>query len=758
MKARILWSMIFVLCLSAYLPAQDYDGIRKFRDAEWQMKTALWQKIQKNLESDIILDMADYDVKYWEIKLNVTDLAGQTISGKVTMTSEVVADGLANAEYNFSNIMDVDSVKAGGQNASYGHNNDILNITLNRTYNEGELFTTIVYYHGQPQASGFGSFTWDTHNGQPIISTLSEPEGARDWWPCKDQPHDKADTSDIYITVPSNLVATSNGKLMSNVDNGNGTRTFHWHNHYPITTYLVCASISNYQSFTDWYVGIEGDSMPVTNYVYPEHYNDAVTDLGFTPTVIAFYASRFGEYPFITEKYGHSIFPWGGAMEHQCNTSYGYMLIRGDHAYDWIVVHELSHMWFGDMITCDIWPDIWMNEGFASYCEALWAEHLSGFDAYRTYMTNSNSVVDPSGPIYNPDELFSGNTVYNKGSWVLHMLRGVMGDSAFFAGMYSYANDPRYMYKTITTREFQAVMAQFYPDNLNWFFDEWLWGQNRPFYRYSWMAENLGNGQYEVFLHIDQAQQAPAPTVFTMPIKMYPRIGGQDTVITVYDDSRNDDFRFIVNGQPTAMQLDKYDWILKMASQTSYGLNIVTTEIPDGINGEEYDALVEARGGQPPYGFAVQSGTLPPGLELNTTTGVISGVPTTNGDYTFTIRCHDSANPQHTDDQGYFVQVNNQVGIDDNSQTLPQAFELIGNYPNPFNSSTVVSFRLANSLYVTLDIYNVLGQKVTNLYSGQLGAGLHSFPWHADNVPSGVYFYRLTAGNDDAVRKMTLMK
>ena len=758
MKAKVLWSMIFILVLSVYLPAQDYDNMRQFHDAEWRMKVALHQKLENNLASDIILDMADYDVKYWNLELDVTDIAGQTITGKVTMTSQAVVDGVTNVEYNFLDNMDVDSVKAGGQTVSFSHSNDILNITMDRTYDEGEYFTTIVYYNGQPQASGFGSFTWDSHNGQPLVTSLSEPEGARDWWPCKDEPHDKADTSDIYITVPDNLVATSNGVLVSNIDNGDGTRTFHWHNHYPITTYLVCASISNYQDFTDWYVTADNDSMPVTNYVFPDLYNQAVIDLSITPSAIAFYASKFGEYPFIEEKYGHTLFPWGGAMEHQCNTSYGYMLIRGDHAYDYILVHELSHMWFGDMITTDTWPNIWMNEGFASYCEALWAENLGGFSAYRSYMNSSNYVTDPSGPIYDPEVLFSGNTVYNKGSWVLHMLRGVMGDSAFFEGMYAYANDPRYMYGTITTEEFRDVMEQYYGADLNWYFDEWVWGMNRPFYRYSWMTEDIGNGQYEVFLHIDQAQNSPAPEVFTMPIKMYPRINGQDTVITVFDNARNDDFRFVVNGQPTVMQLDKYDWILKMASQASYGMNIVTTELPDGVNGEAYDVTVEARGGTAPYTFTVVSGDLPPGLELNSETGVISGDPTTNGEYTFTLRCTDSANPQHTDDQEYTMQVANQVGIDDEVTTLPKAFELIGNYPNPFNSTTVVSFRLAGSEYVTVDIYNVLGQEVVNLYSGQLSAGTHTFPWHADKVPSGVYFYRITAGNDSAVQKMTLMK
>ncbi|GAF98636.1 unnamed protein product, partial [marine sediment metagenome] len=225
---------------------------------------------------------------------------------------------------------------------------------------------------------------------------------------------------------------------------------------------------------------------------------------------------------------------------------YGASLISGSHWYDYIVVHELAHMWFGDMITCDSWPNIWMNEGFAVFLECLWFEHLGGLDEYLNYMVTHNNVTDPSGPIYDPDPLFSGNTVYRKGCWVVHMLRGVMGDEAFFEGMYGYANHPDHMYGTITTQEFQAIMEQYYGADMSWYFVEWLWGMNRPHYTYSWMSEDIGGGQYEIFLHIDQTQPGPAPEVFTMPIKIYPRIDGEDTLFTVWNDTREDDHRFIV--------------------------------------------------------------------------------------------------------------------------------------------------------------------------------------------------------------------
>ena len=757
MKLRILLVAAFLSLLPVMLLAQEITPW-EFRNADFKMKSQYWKYLQERQESGILLDQTDFDVTHWTLDINVTDIAGETIFGYVTMTSAPTIDGLTEVDYDFHDNMDVDSVMMNGEHVTYIHLSHMLTIILDRAYNSDELFTTTVFYNGHPEGSGFGSFTWDSHNGQPMISTLSEPEGARDWWPCKDMPHDKADSADVFITVPDDLVATSNGVLVSDIDNGDGTRTFHWDISYPITTYLISLAITNYQSFTDWYVTDQGDSMPIVNYVFPEHYYEAVEDLNITADATGFYASLFGEYPFVEEKYGHSIFGWGGAMEHQCNTSYGRGLIRGDHAYDWILVHELAHMWFGDMISPDIWPEIWMNEGFASYCEPLWFEHLFGFESYHYYMTNMNSVSYPSGPIYDPDPLFDGNTVYNKGSWVLHMLRGVMGDEAFFEGMYAYSTDPEFMYGTITTREFQAVMEQYYGAELGWYFDEWIWGRNRPFYTYSWMDEDIGNGQFEVFLHIEQEQPPPAPEVFIMPIKVYPQIGGQDTVITVYNDSRIDDFRFIVNGNPAGLLFDKDDWILKFASTEGYGMNIVTTELPDAGLDIYYEATIEARGGQTPYSFNVQDGNLPSGLSLDGATGAITGIPDTEGEYAFTIRCTDSSNPVKTDDQDYVVAVEDQIDIENRIAQVPSNFALIGNYPNPFNNSTLISFRLGEPGYVSLDVYNMLGQKIASLHDGYLEAGQHDIAWNAASVSSGIYFYKLTAGENSAVKKMSFIK
>jgi hypothetical protein len=445
-------------------------------------------------------------------------------------------------------------------------------------------------------------------------------------------------------------------------------------------------------------------------------------------------------------------------MEHQCNTSYGEALITGTHYYDWILVHELSHMWFGDMITCDSWPEIWMNEGFASYSEALYYEELYGFDSYINYMIGPNNVSYPSGPIYDPDPLFDGNTVYNKGAWVLHMLRGVMGDETFFEGINAYATDPDFMHGTTTTDQFREVMEVYYGDDLNWFFDQWVWGRNRPFYTYSWMAQDIGNGRNEMYVYIKQSQPDPAPEVFKMPIKIYPHISGEDVEVTIFNQHREYDYRFLVDNLPSSMQFDKDNWVLKFATEEDYGVHIITNDLPNGEFNQPYYFQLEVRGGQEPYLFEVADGEFPYGLILDPNTGEIYGIANFVGQFIFTVRCTDSTSPEpYSIEKELTMIVEEWEGVPDDIP-LPAKITLMQNYPNPFNNSTVISFNLSSQSDVSLDIYNVLGQKVANLHEGTLSAGHHNFLWNGDSMPSGVYFYKLTAGDNTEVQKMTLLK
>ena len=254
-------------------------------------------------------------------------------------------------------------------------------------------FTTVVYYHGTPGSSGFGSFAFSSQGGNPAIWTLSEPYGAKDWWPAKDTPADKADSADFWITVSTSLKAVSNGKLMSIVDNGNGTHTYKWKNSYPIAQYLLSMAITNYAEYTNYYHYSPSDSMPINHFLYPENLNSNISQLNKTPGMIEIYSQQFGQYPFINEKYGHAQFGWGGGMEHQTVSSMGGFS-------DGLIAHELAHMWYGDNITCKDWHHIWLNEGFATYGEGVIYENWYGKACYDNYIASEMSGCKKCSWIY----------------------------------------------------------------------------------------------------------------------------------------------------------------------------------------------------------------------------------------------------------------------------------------------------------------------------------------------------------------------
>jgi aminopeptidase N len=728
----------------------------EFHELEWQARVRHFQLLEE-LDASRVQQQEDFDVFFYRLDLDASDLDHEVIWGTASTYALSLVNDFDIVLLDFSSNMEVDSVKSGGDDVGYTHANHYLEIYLNQTYNAGEEFEVTVSYHGHPGPGYFGDvFWWDSHSGFPIIQTLSEPWGAREWWACKDLPSDKADSADMNYTVRDDMIAASEGILVEVIDNGNGTKTYKWQERYPIVTYLISLAATNYEVIDDWYYTLDLDSMPVTHYVYPEHYNNALEDLSITPDAIACYANLFMEYPFPDEKYGHAIIAWhSGAMEHQTCTSYGDGFINGHHSYDFIVVHELSHQWWGDMVTCGTWPDIWLNEGFASYSEALWAEHLGGWQNYHDYMTYSLRVNDPSGPIYDPDPLFGGNTVYHKGAWVLHMLRHVMGDEPFFEGLRDYGT--RFMYESAITAEFIAAMEDHYPSgDLSWYFTPWLHGVNRPWHEYSYMYENIGGGEYEVFIHVDQTQYYPTP-FFTMPIDFLIEGATEETTFVAFNDTLVSDWRVVFSEVPVDVTLDPGDWILTLKGQTSYSFNIVTTSLPDGDRGAYYSQVIEARGGNPAYSWEVSEGELPEGLELDPLTGELRGTPTLEERAYFTIEVTDQN--QNTDTQRYVLVIGNPTACDDEFVfDLPKEFKLLQNYPNPFNAQTTVNYQLRQRSHVRLEIYNLLGQRLETLVDEEEEAGYRSVDWRASGVGSGIYFMRLEAGGESLARKMLLVK
>ncbi|RMG44923.1 MAG: hypothetical protein D6718_08900 [Acidobacteria bacterium] len=504
-----------------------------------------------------------FDVQRYDLRI-VFNPNTRRINGQVTVTAQSLADGLDQVMLDLLDNMNVDGVDSGGVPLAFDHQGGVLTVTLDRPYGAGEVFAFTVSYAGEPDPGGTGYFGWNKflQGGYGKMAwSLSEPDGARGWWPCKDRPDDKAMVDERW-TVPAPWVATGNGVLAGTDPGTPGWIEYHWVPSHPLTTYLVSIAATDYVSFSDTYDTLSGGTMPIDYYVYPGDLADAQESFKNTPAMIRYYAETFGEYPFVEDKYGMSAFPFSGAMEHTTNTSYGYTLIDGTHRYDYIIAHELSHQWWGDSVSPETWADVWLNEGFATYSEALWEEHLNGWPGYHDYM-NSLWREHFDGPVYDPTALF-GSTVYDKGAWVLHMLRHVMGPQAFFDGLRAWYADHKD--GVGNTAQFQANMETFHGAGLGWFFDEWVYGENSPRYEYGWSTADLGDGTYRTYVRIHQVQTDAG--VFTMPVDLTLVLPSGDEVRTVWNDAWDQDFTLDSSEPPSDVLFDRDDWILKASVTT----------------------------------------------------------------------------------------------------------------------------------------------------------------------------------------------
>lgn len=521
-----------------------------------------------------------YDVAYYQLNLDLNPVT-EVLSGRVVVAAEVTGNSLEYVDLNLLNNMTVSSVTGDLQTLTFTHQNNILKIILPAVLSFGEKFSLEITYSGTPGQSGLGAFGFDSYQGKPMIWSLSEPYGARNWWPCKDFPTDKADSVDINVTVPSNLVVASNGTL-AKVETTGTQKTYFWQERYPITTYLVSIAAYPYKVYSDWFRYSERDSMEIQFYVFPDHYQSSFPNYAKTKKMLQAFSELYGLYPFINEKYGHAEFLWGGGMEHQTITSLG----------GWgesLIAHELSHMWWGDMITCDSFHHIWLNEGFARYSEALWREYNDGpvalhqnMSYYKYFGAGTIYVEDPER-----EDVFHTGLTYNKASWVLHMLRHVIGEEKFRELLLTYGSDARYRMGTANTEQFQKVVEDLTGKDLDAFFYQWIYQEGFPVYAYSWRARTTDSGQYRVTGGISQ-EQTLGP-IFKMPVDLTLRSATRETTVVVEVNQALTNFAVIADFLPTEVILDKDDWILCRINEIREAqLSIISTEIDDAAGNNDH--------------------------------------------------------------------------------------------------------------------------------------------------------------------------
>lgn len=556
-KHLIKYSVAFIIWIISFsincALGQNFSSIPNFLKNGCSRKSTLSipPQIYSTQSNGSNIDVIQY-VCHWWINPN-TD----SISGKVKIIFKSKQAGLNRIDLDMASNLVVTGTKfQGGTPTTSFFDNQTLRVNLAPSSLALQAQDSlIIWYRGRPIASPFGSYTRTTHNGTPIIYTLSEPYGAKDWWPCKQSLTDKADSVDFTISSPSAFRGVSNGLLVSETINS-GVRSSRWKHKYPCATYLMALAVTNYTHFRQKAVLSSGDTLPIDNYCYPESLASWAIEMAPIVGIMQHLDSVLIPYPFSNEKYGHAQFAFGGGMEHQTisfmeNTSFQ------------LQAHELAHHWFGNKVTCGSWKDIWLNEGFATYLAAIEEVHF-GLNNWKSI---GQSWIDyitevPDGSVFCTDttdiyRIFSGRFSYLKGGYLLHMLRNKIGDSAFYAALRNYLNDPNLKFGFAKTQDLQFHLEQTSGQNFDEFFADWFYGQGFPIYNIS-----ISLNGFQADLILNQTSSHPSVNFFEGPVPVRFKGPDGDTIINFNHSQQNQIEQISLNFLANSVELDPEKQIL----------------------------------------------------------------------------------------------------------------------------------------------------------------------------------------------------
>jgi len=452
------------------------------------------------------------NVLHYTVKLDLFP-EQKRLKGDVTLQF-VFTDSLQKFfKINFYDNMRIHKVLWNGSSTNYSNFKTSLTVTPKVLYDTNYVE---IIYEGRPKNLGLSSFVFGEINGTSLIYNINEPTYASTWFPCNDVLTDKA-TYDFYLTNSASKISVANGLLVEKYDS-NGRTTYHWRTQYELPTYTAAIYSSDYKTFSDKFITASGDTVPIHYYALPAHLNNAKIDFEEHAQILKVLSQLFGEYPFAKEKYGVAEFLWqGGAMENATITGIGSNFVTGAKMFTDIYVHEAAHQWWGNCVSPATWKDIWLNEGFASYSEALYDEAVFGIDALFSNM-RKNFRTDFEGTLYNPGSNLFSSKVYKKGAWVLHMLRWEVGDDDFFAILNQYFD--LYKFKNASTGDLKKVCEDVSKKDLSKFFDQWVYeGENTPVVNYRWKIKQDKDSTYYLVLSLKQVQKGETEYHFPLEVK-----------------------------------------------------------------------------------------------------------------------------------------------------------------------------------------------------------------------------------------------
>ena len=512
----------------------------------------------------------DYDVKFYHINLETTDTSNQFTANTI-VTAKVNAAQMDTFLIELSYKLEPDSAFFNGVKHAFTHASNDIYIVLPSPVLKDEMFTFHLYYHTpEGYSTNYFSSTVDANYGNfHVTQSMAEPYNAHDWFPCKQELEDKADSVFVFVTTDSSLRAAGPGTLTEASLPNNKTR-YEWRTHQPTAYYLIFLAVSNYQEYTIYAHpdSLPGDSIPIVNYVYdyPGCLESNKANIDRTSSFIDLFSNEFGLFPFYEEKYGHYMWRPSGfsGMEHITMSGMRYF------SFD-LISHELGHSWFGDNVTCATWSDIWVNEGFASYAQYLARQYiLSQANADNLMRIWYDYVMGtPDGSVYVPESsvnsigrIFNTRLTYRKGAALVHMIRFEMdNDSLFFRTLYEYQQ----MYKdsVATGIDFRNVCQDVSGIDFTDFFDQWYFGEGFPTFDLTWSQQ-----MDTLLLEVHQNTSTAITPLFRIHMEYKISWAGGDTTIRVFQETNDTVYRFINSNEITDIEIDPKNWVLNKGSVT----------------------------------------------------------------------------------------------------------------------------------------------------------------------------------------------
>ncbi|HYG81215.1 MAG TPA: M1 family aminopeptidase [Pyrinomonadaceae bacterium] len=571
---RLLASAIaFTFVLSALAPAT----LAQRRRTRARATASPASRFPRNLPAGTrrVRPPRTYDVQHYVIRTRF-DVPNKTVMGDTTVVLKPLAAGFSSFDLDASG-MQIEAVTLGdaGTPLQWTQPPDKLSIKLDRAYDLAETVGVRIRYRTRPERGLYfvpqrpgGGGAWTT---PAQIWTQGEPEDNHHWFPSYDYPDDHA-TSEQYITTGADEIAISNGALVETIANPDGTRTFHWKMERPHASYLVSLVVGNYAKLDGAYKNV-----PLEYYTYRGTEETARRAFAKTPEMMRLFSEKLGhEYPY--NRYAQTVvasFIFGGMENVTATTHADSEILYGSSpeaqvSTQNLISHELAHSWFGNLVTCKDWSELWLNEGFATFMEAVFREHDAGRDAYLQEMRSNaalyfiEDLARHRRPLVfdryrSPIDLFD-STVYKKGALVLHMLRETVGDELFWKALHRYLDENRF--KPVTTADLRRVFEETTGRRLDWFFDQWVYKAGFPELRvrsfYSAPSRRL-----TLEVTQTQGQEAMTPLVFRLPmeIEIATQSGARTERVEITE--RTQRFTFQLDGKPLMVRFDKGMRLLK---------------------------------------------------------------------------------------------------------------------------------------------------------------------------------------------------